>query len=152
MQTVAQIMTRDVEVLSPQDNLRHAAEIMRDRDIGALPVCDGKRLLGMLTDRDITVRGVAAGRSAQDTVVSDLMSGEVMWCYDDQTVDEVLQKMGDAQIRRIPVIDHNMQLVGIVALGDLAKQHESNVDDALAEISMPGTQNRQSGNQTPIRH
>ena len=96
---------------------------------------DGE-LIGMITDRDITVRAVAEGKSA-DTAVSEVMSDDVVWCVDTDSVDEVLQQMADAQISRIPVVDENRQLVGIVALGDIALEEDDDVDEALRDISMP---------------
>ena len=136
MKTIAEVMTPEVEVLRPEETLRDAARAMADLDVGSLPVCDGRRLIGMITDRDITVRAVAEGKSA-DTAVSEVMSDDVVWCVDTDSVDEVLQQMADAQIRRIPVVDENRQLVGIVALGDIALEEDDDVDEALRDISMP---------------
>lgn len=136
MKTIAEVMTTDVEVLRPEETLRDAARAMADLDVGSLPVCDGRRLIGMITDRDITIRAVAEGKSA-DTPVSDIMTDEVVWCNDTDSVDDVLQQMADAQIRRIPVVDDERQLVGIVALGDIALEEEDDVDETLRDISMP---------------
>jgi len=136
MKTVAEIMTPDVEVLRPEETLRDAARAMADLDVGSLPVCDGRKLLGMITDRDITVRAVAEGKSA-DTPVSEVMTDDVVWCTDTDSVDDVLQQMSDAQVRRIPVVDSSHQLVGIVALGDIALEEDDDVDEALRDISMP---------------
>ncbi|HJV81543.1 CBS domain-containing protein [Noviherbaspirillum sp.] len=112
-------------------------------NVGALPVCDGKRLVGMITDRDITVRANSAGGTPDNTKVADVMSDQVQWCFDDQTVDEVMQKMGDTQIRRVPVVDHDTrELVGIVSLGDLATKHSAQVDRTLEEISSPAQPDR----------
>jgi CBS domain-containing protein len=137
MQTIADIMTRDLECVAPQDSLREAARRMRDADIGALPVVDGQRLVGMLTDRDIAIRAVAEDLDL-DTPVEDIMSEDVLHCYDDQTVEDVLNDMGDMQTRRLPVLDHNTeQLVGIVSLGDLALQDPTLSGDTLREVSSP---------------
>jgi CBS domain-containing protein len=136
MKTIADVMTPDVEVVRPEETLRDAARAMADLDVGSLPVCDGRKLVGMITDRDIAVRAVAEGKSV-DTPVSEVMTDEVVWCNETDPVDDVLQQMGDAQIRRIPVIDANRNLVGIVALGDLALEEEDAVDEALRDISMP---------------
>ena len=136
MQTIAEIMTTDVEVVRPEETLRDAARAMADLDVGSLPVCDGKKLIGMITDRDITVRAVAEGKSS-DTPVSEVMTDEVIWCSESDSVDEVLQKMSDAQVRRIPVVDEDRQLVGIVALGDIALEEDDDVDETLRDISMP---------------
>ena len=136
MQTISEVMTTDVEVVGPEETLRDAARAMADLDVGSLPVCDGRKLIGMVTDRDITIRAVAEGKSA-DTPVSEVMTDEVVWCTDTDSVDEVLQQMSDAQVRRIPVVDKDRQLVGIVALGDIALEEDEDVDEALRDISMP---------------
>lgn len=136
MKTIAEVMTTDVEVVRPEETLRDAARAMADLDVGSLPVCDGRKLLGMITDRDITIRAVAEGKSS-DTPVSEVMTDDVVWCNDTDSVDDVLQQMADAQIRRIPVIDEDRQLVGIVALGDIALEEDDNVDETLRDISMP---------------
>ena len=121
MQTVAEVMTRDAHVVSPQESVQRAAQLMDELNVGALPVCDGHKLVGMVTDRDITIRATAAGRSPADAHVDEVMSTEVRWCFEDEPLDEVMKKMAGTQIRRVPVISHDDQkrLVGIVALGDL---------------------------------
>jgi CBS domain-containing protein len=136
MKTIADVMTTDVEVIRPEETLRDAARAMSDLDVGSLPVCNGRRLVGMITDRDITVRAVAEGK-AVDTPVSEVMTDDVIWCGESDPVDEVLQQMGDAQIRRIPVIDDDRNLVGIVSLGDIALEEHEEVDEALRDISVP---------------
>ncbi|SNS41913.1 CBS domain-containing protein [Noviherbaspirillum humi] len=143
MQTVADIMTRDVMSISPQETVRRAAQLMDELNVGAIPVCDGAELIGMVTDRDITVRATSAGQSPDETRVQDVMSADVRWCYDDQPVDEVMNQMRDAQIRRIPVMDHETRnLVGIVSLGDLATKHSAEVDHTLERISTPAQPDR----------
>ncbi|MFL6710650.1 MAG: CBS domain-containing protein [Massilia sp.] len=135
MQTIADIMTRDVVSVSPQDTLQTAAQMMRDSDIGSLAVVDGQRLAGMLTDRDITIRAVAGGLSL-DTPVVEVMSEDVLHCYDDQSVEDVLNDMGDMQTRRLPVLDHAREaLIGIVSLGDLAHVDTGLSGDILREVS-----------------
>ena len=136
MQTIAEVMTTDVEVVRPEETLRDAARAMADLDVGSLPVCDGRRMIGMVTDRDITIRGVAEGKGP-DAPVRDVMTDDVVWCTDTDSVDEVLQQMSDAQVRRIPVVDRDRQLVGIVALGDIALEEKEDVDETLRDISMP---------------
>lgn len=148
MQAISEIMTRDVSVISPEDNVKHAAEMMRDQDIGSLPVCNGKRLVGMLTDRDITIRAVASGKSPADIPVQEAMSEQILWCFEDQTIGEVLQQMGQQQVRRIPVINRNMELVGLVSLGDLARDNED-TDQALEEISSPTPPNQSATGRSP---
>ncbi len=143
MQTVAEVMSRNAQVVAPWDSLQRAAQLMDELDVGALPVCDGEQLVGMVTDRDLAVRGIAAGKSPQDAHIDEVMSAQVRWCFEDQPLDEVITQMADSQIRRIPVVSHDDQrrLVGIVSLGDVATraggqaQHDS--EDALEAISMP---------------
>ena len=122
MQMVSELMTRDVRFVTPQESLQRAAQMMDELNVGALPVCDGDRLVGMVTDRDITIRSTAAGRSPQEAHVDEVMSTELRWCYEDQSLDDVMVQMGDSQIRRLPVVSHDEQhrLIGIVSLGDLA--------------------------------
>ena len=138
MATIAQIMSPSPQAIGPEASLHHAAELMRDLDIGALPVCNGKRLLGMVTDRDIAVRGVASGLLPDEACVSDVMTQEVQWCTEDQDSEEVMRLMGQSQVRRVPVINVDRELVGIVSLGDLATRQSGHTDTALREISAPG--------------
>ncbi len=139
---IREVMTRDVEVINPNDTLRDAAEKMRSLNVGAIPVCDGQRVLGMLTDRDIVVRAIALGRDANSTQVADAMSSGIAYCFDDEDADSVLDKMRDKQIRRFIVVDHNKKLVGIVAIGDFTGAvSERKVGEALEGISEPSTPN-----------
>ena len=137
MTTIQQIMTRGVEVIQRDATIQHAAERMRALDVGSLPVADGKALAGMVTDRDITVRGVASGMIPQEALVSDVMTEEVRWCQETDTVEQVLAQMGDAQVRRLAVLNEAREVVGIVALGDLATRQSADTDEALREISSP---------------
>jgi CBS domain-containing protein len=137
MANVAEIMTTDVQVIGPQETLQLAAQLMDQLDVGSLPVCDGRRLLGMVTDRDITVRGTAAGLAPDEACVSDVMSTSTEWCTEDQDTEEVLRQMGYAQVRRLPVINVDRELVGIVSIGDLAVRQPGPVDQAVREISEP---------------
>jgi CBS domain-containing protein len=136
MRKISEVMTTDVKVVRPDEPIQTAARQMADLDVGAIPVCDGKRLQGMVTDRDITIRAVAQGLGG-DTKVSEVMTRDIVWCEEDETTQDVLDRMADAQIRRIPVIDKDRNLIGIVALGDLALEDEDNVDETLRDISMP---------------
>jgi CBS domain-containing protein len=138
MTTIAEIMSPSPQVIGPEASLHRAAELMRDLDVGALPVCNGKRLLGMVTDRDITVRGVASGLSPDQACVSDVMTLDVQWCTEEQDSEDVMRLMGQAQVRRVPVINAERELVGIVSLGDLATRHGGPTETALREISEPG--------------
>lgn len=143
MQTVSEIMTRDVRSISPEESVRRAAQLMDELNVGAIPVCDGNKLVGMITDRDITVRSTAAGQAPESTRVGDVMSTDVRTCYADQSADEVLGQMGDVQIRRVPVIDQDSHsLVGIVSLGDMATKHVGHIDKAVEEISTPSEPDR----------
>ena len=138
MQTIQDVMTREVQSISPEDSVRKAAQMMSEFNIGSLPVCDGGKLVGMITDRDITVRSTAAGKAPESSRVGDIMSTEVRTCFATQAVDEVLGQMGDVQIRRVPVVDQESHsLVGIVALGDMATKHSVGTEDALQAISTP---------------
>lgn len=143
MQTISEIMTRDVHTISPDETVRRAAQLMDELNVGSIPVCDGPRLVGMITDRDITVRATAAGMGPESTRVGDVMSTDVRTCYSTQNVDEVLSQMGDVQIRRVPVVDQaSHSLVGIVSLGDMATKHLAGIDHALEEISSPSEPDR----------
>jgi CBS domain-containing protein len=137
MQTIADIMTRDVQLIGPEDTLQLAAQLMDQLNVGSLPVCSGRELLGMVTDRDITVRGTALGLDPATACVSDVMSRGTEFCTEDQDSQEVLRLMGNAQVRRLPVIDVDRRLVGIVSLGDLATRQPGPVDDAVRDISTP---------------
>jgi CBS domain-containing protein len=131
-------MTRDAKLTSPDDTIRHAAQMMKECDCGVLPVADGDRLVGMITDRDIAVRGVAKGRDPDKTTVRDAMSGEVRYCFEDENPEEVARKMGSWHVRRLPVLNRDKRLVGIVSLGDLViGGSEEPAKEALKEISEP---------------
>jgi CBS domain-containing protein len=138
MTTIAEIMTRDVQVIRPEDSVQHAAQCMKDLDIGAVPVCDGRKLLGMITDRDITVRASAAGLAPDRVTVREVMTSDLHWCTEEQSTAEVLEHMGAHHIRRLPVINAQKELIGIVSLGDLAIRQEAPVDAALRGVSTPG--------------
>ncbi|MCC6177370.1 MAG: CBS domain-containing protein [Chloroflexi bacterium] len=117
---LSDIMTRDPSVVRPDSTVSEAATMMRRLNVGSLPVCDGVQLQGMVTDRDITVRAIADGRDPTTTRVWDVMSHDVAWASEDVAVEEAAQIMREHQIRRLPVVDRNQNLVGIVSLGDLA--------------------------------
>lgn len=141
---VSEVMTRGVQVIRPDQSAREAARLMDNFNVGVLPVCDGERLLGIITDRDITVRATAAGRDPDDTRVREIMTEDVRWCFEDEDVRDVATMMGDVQIRRIPVVDRSKRLVGIVALGDLATDRAEGTDEALRRISEPSEPDRTS--------
>ncbi len=142
MAKVADVMSTGVQVIEPQESLRRAAGLMQMWGVGALPVCDGLRVLGMVTDRDITVRGVARGLNPDDACVFDVMSADAECCTADQSTDEVLRLMGDKQLRRLPVVDGDHGVIGIVSLGDLALRQSGHVDHAVRQISEPGSPSR----------
>jgi CBS domain-containing protein len=134
---VQEIMSRQVELIGPNTTIRDAARKMRAENLGALPVGENDRLIGMVTDRDIAMRGVAEERSAGNTTVREVMSEHVYWCFDDADVDEAAKMMARHQVRRLPVISHDKRLVGIVALADLGRTSKDAAETALAGISEP---------------
>lgn len=137
MTTIADIMTRGVAAVGRDETLQAAARRMREMDVGALPVTDGRALAGMITDRDIAIRGVAEGMVAQEALVADVMTEEVAFCSETDSVEDVMAQMGDAQVRRLPVLGANREIVGIVALADLATRQSTPTDETLREISTP---------------
>ena len=141
---VSEVMTRDVRTVSPDQTAKEAASFMLSEDAGSMPVSDGGRLLGMITDRDIAVRGVAKGYGPE-TPVRELMTDDVICARDDDDVEEVAAKMSRAQVRRMPIIDSNEQLCGIVSLGDLARETQSeSAHQALEGVSQPGGEHQQA--------
>jgi CBS domain-containing protein len=117
-----EIMTHNVEVISPGDTLEQAARKMQELNVGPMPVCEGNRVVGLLTDRDITVRATAAGCDPKATLVADVMTQEIISCYEDQDVRDAAELMKEKQIRRLLVMSRGNDLVGIVSLGDLATE------------------------------
>jgi CBS domain-containing protein len=137
-------MTKNVRIVSPDQTLRDAAKAMANLDAGALPVSENDRLVGMITDRDIAVRGVAAGKGP-DARIRDVMSTEVKYCFDDEDADDVLRNMSDLKVRRLPVVNRDKRLVGIISLGDLAMNGEAaQAGAALGGISQPGGEHSQT--------
>jgi len=133
---VREVMTREVCVISPDDTIERAAQLMGQIDAGVLPVRENDRLVGMITDRDIAVRGVAEG-CGPSAKVRDVMSQEVKYCFDDADADDVLENMAEIQIRRMPVVNHDKRLVGIVSITDIAKEEERDAGAALRDIARP---------------
>ena len=135
---VSQILTREVETIGPDTSVKEAAQRMRSMDVGSLPVCDGRRLLGMVTDRDITIRITAEGRDAASTPVQEAMTPSVDFVFEDQDVQDAARIMKDRQIRRLPVLSRDKQLVGILSLGDLSQTGDDRASgDTLQKISEP---------------
>ena len=144
---VREAMTRDVRIASPSETIRQAARTMAEIDAGAIPVGENDRLVGMITDRDIAVRAVASGKSP-DTPIRDVMSTEdICYCFDDQEIGEVAVSMADVKVRRLPVVNRDKRLVGILSLGDisLADKQGQPAGEALRAICEPGGQHSQSG-------
>jgi CBS domain-containing protein len=141
---IRSVMTRDAKLTNPDDTLEHAAKLMKKCDCGILPVADGDHLVGMITDRDIAVRAVAEGKGP-NTRVREVMSSEVLYCFDDQETAEVAHNMADIQVRRLPVMNRDKRLIGIVSVGDLAREASAECGgEALYGIARPGGQHNQS--------
>jgi CBS domain-containing protein len=140
---ISEIMTQDVEVIQPDSGLQEAAGKMKALNVGSLPVSNNRKLLGIITDRDIVIRAVADGRDPATTKVSETMSPDLVYCYEDQDVKEAANLMERHQIRRLPILDRNQQLVGIVSLGDLAVETKNKLSgEVLEEVSEPAKPRR----------
>jgi CBS domain-containing protein len=134
-------MTRDVRIANPGQPIRDVARMMAEIDAGAMPVGENDRLVGMITDRDITVRAVAEGKGP-DTPVRDVMSSDqVLYCFEDEDIDDVAANMADVKVRRLPVVNRDKRLVGIISLGDLAQEEEDAATKAICGVSEPGGPN-----------
>lgn len=141
---VSEAMTRDVHVAAPNQTIRDAARVMAEIDAGALPVGENDRLVGMITDRDIAIRAVAQGLGPH-TTVGDVMTPDVKYCFEDEDVAHVEENMGDIQVRRLPVVDREKRLVGIISLGDLAiGDSPAQAGEALRGVSRPSGQHSQT--------
>jgi CBS domain-containing protein len=127
---IKDILTKDPHVIRPDAMICEAAKMMKQCDIGMLPVCDGQRLVGALTDRDLTIRAIAEGCDPLSTKVNEVMTPNVFWCYEDEDIKQAAQLMEERQIRRLPIVDREKRLVGIISLGDLALRCDN---DRLAE-------------------
>jgi CBS domain-containing protein len=134
---ISEAMSRDVRLVDPGQTIRDVAKIMADIDAGAVPVSENDRLAGMITDRDIAVRAIAQGKGP-DTPVREVMSQEVKYCFDDEELDHVAKNMGDIRVRRLPVVNREKRLVGIVSLGDVALKGERAGGKAVKGVSKPG--------------
>ncbi len=140
---VSEVMTRDVQTVRPDQPVQDAASFMLSADAGSIPVTDGDRLIGMITDRDIAVRGVAKGYGP-DTPVRELMTAEIICARDDDEIEDIASRMSKAQVRRLPVIDRDERLCGIVSLGDLSRETDNGTASAALEgISEPGGRHQQ---------
>ena len=141
---VSEAMTRDVRVATPGQSIREAASQMSELDAGALPVGDNDRLVGIITDRDIALRAVAKGKGP-DTPVREVMSTEIKYCFEDEDIEHVARNMAELQVRRLPVVSREKRLVGIVAIGDIARTEEGQAGKAVKGVSRPGGEHSQSG-------
>ncbi len=141
---VREVMSRDVAIVSPDTTLREAAVLMRQADSGFLPVGENDRLVGAVTDRDITLRAVADGKDPNSAKVREAMSPQVAYCFEDQDTQEACSLMGEKQIRRLPVLNRDKRLVGVVTLGDLATrtQDRPTAGEALGKVSQQTGQHR----------
>ncbi len=139
-QTLKDVMSRDVKVISPDMTITEAARKMSDGDFGMMPVGENDRMIGTISDRDIAIRAVAEGKGP-GTKVREIMSEGIYWAYDDDTVERAAELMSEHQVRRLPVVNHDKRLVGIVALGDFAVDSSElrPAAEALAKISEPST-------------
>ena len=145
MATVADVMTREPRSMTPEDTLADAAKVMDELNVGVVPVCEGDRLVGVVTDRDIVVRAIARDMDAKSCKLTDVMSGHVRTARIDDDVDEVLSEMANAQIRRMPVVDKDDKLVGILSIGDIAAKSPADEEDvavSLGDISTPAEPDR----------
>ena len=141
---VAQAMSNKVKIANPSQSIRDAARMMEQMDCGCLPVGENDRLVGMITDRDIALRAVAAGKSSK-TAIREIMTSDVKYCFEDQDLDEVTQNMAAIKVRRLPVLNHDKRLVGILSLGDIAlTEAADSTASALSAISEPGGEHSQS--------
>jgi len=142
---VSEVMTRDVQLIEPTQTIREAAKLMAEMDAGIMPVREGDRLVGMITDRDIAVRAVAEGKGP-DTPIREVLTEDVKYCYEDDDTDDVARNMADIQVRRLPVLTRDKRLIGIISLGDMAVTDKSGrAGEAVAGISQPGGQHSQTG-------
>jgi len=140
---VSEVMTENVQTVRPDQRVQEAASFMLSADAGSIPVAEGDRLVGMITDRDIAVRGIAKGHGP-DTPVRDLMSNDVICARVDDEVEDAAARMSEAQVRRLPVVDEDERLCGIVSLGDLSREADTDcASEALEGVSQPGGEHRQ---------
>lgn len=135
---ISECMTTDVRVVSPRDSIQSAAWVMGEIDAGILPVSDNDRLVGLITDRDIAIRAVANGFGCE-TPVEDVMTREVKYCFYDEEIEDVLDNMADIQLRRLPVLDREKRLIGIVSLSDIAIDDSRHAGEALTDITRPSS-------------
>src|SRR5215467_1843335 len=131
---VREIMTTKVECIAPDTTVLDAAKKMESLDVGFLPICDNNKLVGTLTDRDIVIRAIAGGQDSK-TIVKNVMTSEVFYCFEDEDIETCAEQMKEKEIKRILVLNRSKRLVGVVSLGDLSKAHETAAANALRDIS-----------------
>jgi CBS domain-containing protein len=139
---ISEIMTTDPELIDPNASIRDAAKRMKNEDIGALPIGENDRLIGMVTDRDIAVRAVAEDRDPSSTTVRDVMSEKIYYCFEDDDIEEAARCMAENQVRRLPILNRDKRLVGIVSLADIAQTGEECERVALEGVSEPSSEAR----------
>ncbi len=140
---VRDVMTKDVQVIHAATSVRDAARKMKELNVGILPVAEKQKIVGVLTDRDIVVRSTAEGLNPEKEMIGSLMSGNVIWCFEDEDIDSAIDKMKKAKIRRIPVVSRENELVGIISIGDVAIEgDERRAGETLEQISHPNRPNR----------
>jgi CBS domain-containing protein len=139
---ISEIMTSDPELIDPNASIREAAKRMKNEDIGALPVGENDRLIGMVTDRDIAMRGVAEDRAPESTTVRDVMSEKIFYCFEDDDIKDAARCMAENQVRRVPILNRDKRLTGIVSLADIAQTREDCEKTALEGVSEPSTEAR----------
>ena len=139
---ISKIMSSDVQIISPDDTIQTAAQKMEQADVGFLPVGENDRLVGMLTDRDIALRAVAAGKDPKSTKVRDVMTEKVLYCHDGDDIEEAASNMAEMQVRRLPIVDDDKRLVGVLSIGDIAFRHKA----TTAGKTLGGVCSPQQGN------
>lgn len=147
---VSEVMTRGVEIIGPGQSMREAAQKMDELNVGVLPVCDDGELVGVITDRDLVIRGVASGASPDVCTIAEVMTPDPEYCYEDESVEEATEKMAAMQIRRVFVLDRDKNLIGVLSLGDVAEDsvvEPRDVSDTLKSISEPARPERPAGSE-----
>jgi len=139
---ISEIMTRDPELIDPNSSIRDAARRMKNEDIGALPIGENDRLIGMVTDRDIAIRAVAEDRDSTSTTVRDVMSEKIYYCFEDDDIEDAARCMAENQVRRLPILNRDKRLTGIVSLADIAQTGEECEKTALEGVSEPSSEAR----------
>ena len=139
---IREVMTQEVDIADPNTTINVVARRMRDDNIGALPVGENDRLIGMVTDRDIVMRAVAEKRSSRNTTVREVMSKGICYCFEDDDLEGAAQIMAKHQVRRLPVLNRDKRLVGVIALADLGRSEDEAAQDALKDISQPAAKAR----------